>query len=111
MEKEKRCVRMRTKKELKKLAEDIFDGKVFGTWDIKGEENLIPMVFFVAAFAPEKIPKDTAHLFEYMENALPRCVNGKPMFMSCRILTKKELPLVMKNLEILRKLREQYRSG
>jgi len=103
---------MRPKKELKKLAEDIFDGRVFGTWDLsKGEENLIGMIFMVAAFAPEKIPEDTVHLFEYMENAMPRGVNGKPMFMSCRILTKKELPIVQENLGILRKLREQYRRG
>jgi len=101
---------MRTKKELKKLAEDIFDGRVFGTWELrKGEEKLIPMIFMVVAFAPGKIPKDTVHLFEYMENAMPRGVNGKPMFMSCRILTKKELPIVQKYLGILRKLREQYR--
>ena len=103
---------MRAKKELKKLAEDIFDGRVFGTWEIrKGEEHLIPMIFMVVLLAPEKIPKDTAHLFEYIENALPRGVNGKPMFMSCRILTKKELPIVQENIEILRKLREQYRRG
>jgi len=103
---------MRTKKELLKLAEDIFDGRVFGTWELrKGEENLLPMIFMVALLAPEKIPKDTAYLFEYMENALPRGVNGKPMFISCQILTKKELPIVLKNLVILGKLREEYRSG
>lgn len=103
---------MRTKKELNKLAEDIFYGRVFGTWEIKkGEEHLIPMIFIMVGFAPEKIPKDTAHLFEYMEEALPRGVNGKPMFMCCRILTKKELPIVQENIEILRRLREQYRRG
>jgi len=103
---------MRTKKELKKLAEDIFGGRVFGTWELrKGEENLISMIFLVALLAPDKIPKNTVHLFEYMEKALPRGVNGKPMFLSCQILTKKEMPIVQKNIEILKKLREQYRSG
>lgn len=69
----------------------------------------VELVFMVAGFldkkALAKMKKDNVvHFYEYMDRAMPRGINGKPMFTSCRMLTKKDY-------EVVRKLEADVRAA
>jgi len=78
----------RSDKELRELALDICEGRVFGSWMIKNMHDL-PMVFMSVALGVP-IPKDAAHLYEYWAESLPRSINGMPIFLNFKVVTKDE---------------------
>ena len=101
----------KTDAELETLAWDIIGGKVFGSWDIKNPD-MLRMSFMVLAFMEathmdEIKQNDIAHVYEYMDKAGPRSVNGMPCFFSASYLNKADaLKLLMRCQEIA-ELREQ----
>ena len=83
----------RTDQELRQLAADCADGKVFGSWMLQTQDQ-ISMVFMLI---PLMGPADLAHLkasayhvYEYLDKAGPRSINGMPMFLSLSTLTEEE---------------------
>lgn len=105
----------RTDKELRELAFYIFENKVFGTWSFRSDDemnSLMSMVFmpimFMKADDREKLVEEVIHIFEFYDKALPRGINGKPMFMSCRFITKEEWPKVTKYVDELIKQRKEF---
>lgn len=87
----------KTNGELKQLAEDIYAGRVFTDRDAmaKGMGDMLHMIFMPILFLDSEAKKDFVKrkpvlLYEYMSAAMPRMVNGCPMFMSVRYLTEKE---------------------
>lgn len=100
--------KMKTKEELKQLAMDIIDGKVFGSWMIKDLSD-IPMVFMVSVFMKKKdIPKDLAHFYEYNDKAGRMSVNGMPCFFSAHILLKKEAEKLQPLINEYREQKEKF---
>ena len=86
--------------DLKKLAKDLVDGKVF----LSSDPKEIQMCFMVLLFADSKdIPPDLAAVYEYYSEAGPMACNGKPMFMSARLLVKNDM-------DQLRLLVDQYKE-
>lgn len=77
-------------KELRQLAVDIVDGRVFGTWNIPEDElkGLLASVFMPLIFIKERLPENLGHIYEYLSEAGERAINGYPMFMSMRFLSK-----------------------
>jgi hypothetical protein len=86
---------MRTDEELKKIARDLYDGKIFTDRHLQSLDEL-RMVFMVLAFMDQTEIKQMEEnkvdmVFEYLDKAGPRAVNGKPCFFSCQTATQDEV--------------------
>lgn len=90
----------RSREELAGIARDVVHGKVFGTWSLpKKDSHLLSSVFMILAFASPTTAKEMAddgivHLFEYIDKAGPRSINGYPMFMSAHMVNKEESEII-----------------
>jgi len=97
---------MKTDKELKQIAIDIHSNKIFTDRQVENPRDLIH-VFLPLAFLTEKQINDLKEsspglIYEYMERALPRCINGYPTFASLNTLTQDEFKKMIfyyKNIE------------
>lgn len=89
---------MKTDKELKQLAKEVFDGTVYMAID---EYKL--MISFPLFITCGNLPEDTVALYEDYSKAGPRSINGLPFFMSCRYLIKDEF-------EVFKEYYEQYKE-
>ena len=102
------------REELKKLAIDIVEGRVFGTWNISSEEkNLIPMIFLPLNFIDERQfrrlkSRKIVHAYEHLDRAGPRTVNGYPIFFSCKFLTRKDWKRVVRYIRRYKRMRERF---
>ena len=79
-------------KDLKQIALDLYAGKIFCDRHCTND-NEIRMVFMpLSLMKPEQVQeladKKVAFIYEYIDKAGPRSVNGMPMFMSFRVLTE-----------------------
>ena len=103
-----------TEEELKTLALDISEGKVFGSWMLPPDqaENLMPVVFMPLALgAAEKIQEvDLWGIYEYVDKATRRTVNGYPLFTSFKMLTQDDCVTLNKYLDKLRQMKEEFLS-
>jgi len=79
---------LKTDAELRQLAADAVEGRVFGSWMV-GDTASLPLVFMPLALGAQ-LPKDTQHVYEYLEKAGPRGINGYPSFFSFHVLVKDE---------------------
>ena len=99
-----------TEVEINQLAQDIHAGKVFTDRHVQVADDLL-LVFMPFAFLQgddlEKM-NDVGMVYQYMNEAGPRSVNGMPTFMSFRTVSKSDLPLV---LEKVRKIRAAVDSA
>lgn len=95
-----------TEAELRQLAIDIMDGRVFGTWNVQDPRD-IGMVFMTLAFGA-RIPACVAQLYEYLDKAGPRSINGMPSFFSCRLLSRKMWFRLVPMLAELERQREEF---
>lgn len=77
--------RQRTDEELRQLCVDIFGGKVFTDRHLNNP-NDIGMVFMVVGLGGLDAESEPAMIYEYLDQAGPRSVNGMPMFMSCNVM-------------------------
>lgn len=105
----------RTEEELKQIARDLFHGKILTTRhqaliDNPGDISHVFMpLLFLAPELRERFQKQSpAMIFEYLEKAGPRTLNGMPMFMSMQWLDKEEDEKVM---EYYRKLKEAEKTA
>lgn len=95
---------MRTEEELKSLALMIMTNKVFTSGHLTGQEienGMLPHVFMPLLFMDsddpikEKLSKNEIGLiYADMDDAMPRSINGLPMFMRCSFLTTEETEIV-----------------
>jgi hypothetical protein len=83
-----------TDEEIKKLANDIYQGLVFTNRHIQNPDDLSRVFMSLNFLDEEQIKKFNADMpgmiYEYMENAGPRSINGMPMFMSFRVLNRED---------------------
>ena len=92
---------MKTDEELKQLANDIFHGVVFTSNHVPpGEEIMLGSIFMPLMLMTEEGQKDFLEkkpfmVYEYMDQAGPRSVNGYPMFMSLKFLIEDEYKKVV----------------
>ena len=103
-----------TDAELRKLAMDIMEGRVFGSWQIPSEEwaQMLGSVFMPLALGGQDvISDDTVHVFEYLDKAGSRFVNGYPMFLSCQCLMADDAERLRAMVEKLQADREAFLSG
>ena len=100
-------------KEIRQLAKDVCEGKVFGTWNIsEGETNNIPLVFIpIALMEKGSIPEGAVHVYEYFDKAGPRSINGMPIFFSCHFLFKEDAELLLKLIRAYQKKQAEFMEG
>ncbi len=101
-----------SEKELKQLAIDIVEGKVFGSWNIT-DADMLPMVFMVITFMDfDKIQElqddDIWHFYEYLDKAGPRSINGMPIFFSAHTITKDDWKKVIPLIKEFQSKKEQF---
>jgi hypothetical protein len=96
-----------TPEEIKKLATDTFKEKIFFSTMIREiDAHLLASIFIPVSLLDnnqiKQLAKDRVSAFyEYMDKALPRVINGYPMFSSMRTITVDDLAevqLLVKNL-------------
>ena len=81
----------RSDDEIRALAVDVIEGKVFGSWMVPHEDSdLLGSIFMVLNFLDLDGREDIGHVYEYLGEAGGRGVNGYPSFMSIRYLNKEE---------------------
>lgn len=87
-----------SEEELKVIARDIVDGKIFSDRDLRKADveggTMIGMVFMVLFLMPNPAAfiEDAGLLYEYWDQAGPRSINGYPCFFSVRKIIKKDMP-------------------
>lgn len=104
-------VPVRPDQELKKLALEYTEGKIFGSWNIHetDQKSVIGMVFMPITFMLKKdLPEDIAHVYAYMHEAGPRSINGYPMFYSCYMLNEADYKKFVEYVNKIRKQREEF---
>lgn len=84
------------KEDLKKLALDMHKGLIFADTQIQ-QPNMLVMVFMPLALMPinKKWVDQVGLIYEYLDKAGPRSVNGMPTFMSMRIVPRADLPMLI----------------
>lgn len=106
----------RTDKELKELAFYIFENKVFGSWSFRDANQasmLMGSVFMSAMFMPEEernAMKEAGviHFYEFYDKALPRSINGCPIFMSMHLILREEWDKITKHIDALVEQRKEF---
>ena len=105
----------RDDKELKQIAMDLADGKIFTDrhFSLQEAETLAQMVFMPLALMDEQqVPlfmAEQPHLiYEYYDKAGPRAINGYPMFFSMQWLRKDEAATMFGYYEKLLEIRKAF---
>lgn len=88
-----------TEKEIADLANDMYRGLIFTDRHVQNPKD-VPSVFMPIIFMKkEDIEKLKANppgmIYEYLDQAGPRAINGMPMFMSLRMISVKDTEKVM----------------
>lgn len=87
---------MKTDEQLKQLAKDIFTGLVFTNNHIPPDDPMalgivfIPLVMMNDEQQKDFESKKPGMVYEYLDKAGPRSMNGLPMFMSFQFVTEDE---------------------
>lgn len=79
--------------ELREFIDAFISGRIFTSNHIpEGNGDLIAMVFMPIAFGAvtKETAEEVALVYEYLDKAGPRSINGMPIFFSCRLLHKKD---------------------
>lgn len=99
-----------TPEEIKQLAIDVVEGKVFGSWMIPTKDlNLLERIFIPLALAkPEELPEDISVIYEYRSKALPLTIDGYAVFFSFRYLSNENRELLAKEMSLYHKLKTQF---
>lgn len=104
--------------ELKKLAVDFCEGKIYTSDCIPPEEFdreptilgriFMPLVFMSEEQRKEFVEKEIACIYAPLDSAMPRICNGVPSFSSCSMLNKEEHTEYWKHIENYRKQKEDF---
>lgn len=102
-----------SKEELSQLAKDIAMDKVFCSCFMSDHElNNIGMVFMPLALGaladmPKEMVDDIGFVYEYYTEARTgRCINGMPIFFSCRMVSKADARRIGEKVKEIKKVME-----
>ncbi len=104
---------MKTDQELKQLAIDIYDNKVFTDRHIREGESahriaVIFMPIALGAFKTKEEIDDLGLIYEYYDKASPRAINGYPSFFSFNTLTKAECEIMSTHYDAYSELKNKF---
>jgi hypothetical protein len=96
-----------TDAELKKLAVDIVDQKVFGSW--MAPDSLIANIFIpLRKGGSDMVPEDVSCLYEYMDKATGMLAHGYPTFFSFKFFTNEERERLVPMIERYRAIKKEF---
>jgi len=104
----------RSNDELNQLAKDLHAGRIFTDRHINNQEDF-PHVFMIVGLGGfSKLNKEDVEkiglVYEYLDKAGPRSVNGMPIFMSIQMLNINDTNKLIEKYEKLRKAEEEALS-
>lgn len=85
-------IRAMTNDEVFVFVEGLLNGDVYTSQQVP--EHLVPLVFMPIGFSTEKIDPDVGLVWANIKTDQTmgnRCINGYPMFASCRLMLKADL--------------------
>jgi len=89
-----------TDEEIKKLADEIYRGLIFTDRHIQNPDDISRVFMPLVLMKEEQIEEFRANppgmIYEYMDKACPMSINGMPMFLSFRLLSKEDAKKVDK---------------
>jgi hypothetical protein len=101
----------RSETELRQLALDIMEGKVFHDRMIEKEDGeMIRSIFLPLSLAliPVEAVQTWGLTYQYFTEAGERGVNGYPVFMSVKIVHREDMPFLSKLTEEIKARREAF---
>jgi hypothetical protein len=107
---------MKTEKELKQIAVDFAEGKIFSNLhiDMEIDGNMLAMVFMPLALGAnisEQVESGECFMiYEYLSEAGPRSVNGMPIFFSMRYISKDEYIIMMQHYNNFVDMKNEFLS-
>lgn len=105
----------KTDEELKALAFDIFQGKVFTDRHLADVRDIsvvfMPLSFLSEAQIEQLKADDPGLIYEYMEKAGPRAINDMPCFFSMNLLSQDDAKKVMEMCKELTAMKDQVGVG
>jgi hypothetical protein len=100
--------------EIRRLAVDVCEGRVFGTWNIpECDARLVGSIFLpVGLGALAEMPAEEidrfGEIYEYMDKAGERAINGYPMFFSMRLLEKDDATALREEIGRYRAMKAEF---
>ena len=105
-------IAIKTDNELKQIAVDLFDGKIFTDRHCRSEREVTSSFMIISLGGLSKMSKkrreDIGMIYEYLSDAAPVSMNGNPVFFSMRILTKNETKKMFEFYENYKTLKESF---
>lgn len=102
----------KTDDELRSIAADIYEGKIFTDRHCRSESDIrmtfMPLVLGGLKDRTEEELKDIGIVYEYMSAAGPMAHNGMPIFFSCRFLNVSEMKRMEAYYEKYKMLKEDF---
>ena len=99
---------MKTDDEIKEIAQGILNGQIFCDRMIRPEEfeqmatSIFMSIGLMGLEQWEEFKKqDIGMVYEYLDKASPRAINGYPIFFSAHILTKADAKRVYETMKLL----------
>jgi hypothetical protein len=99
-----------TDKELRKIAKDLIEHKIF-TDRMAPNPELLYSIFMCLIFVDEKLMNDIKYaglIYEYYSSASKMSINGYPIFYSFRMLTKEDSKTMFKYAREYKRLRDKF---
>ena len=100
--------------ELKQLALDVVEGRVFGSWSVPEDEVRMLMSIFLPLALCEKehlkdlVDQNITGFYEYLDKSNSMAVNGYPTFMTVKMLNSADLGRLYPMIEQLIKQRREF---
>jgi hypothetical protein len=103
-----------TQQELVALARDFYGNLVYSLWDIQ-DSSLVTSVFMILNFLDQETldkwkDEPPGLIYEYLREAGPRSINGCPIFMSARFLTKGDADKLLKILQEMERTQNELEA-
>jgi len=108
---EKKPVSSKTHEELKQIAMDLVDGKIFTDRSIdQTDSRLFASIFMPVMFGcfNDKDINTVGLVYEYLSEAGPRSINGYPIFMSLRMLNREDTQIMSEMAQKYDKLKTEF---
>jgi len=102
--------------ELKDIARDLADGKIFSDRHLwESNQYLFPSVFMVIALADQRFIDNMQHaeisfVYEYLKDSGPTAINGFPIFFTCRMLNKKDSEKMFKYYDKILEMKKKQQE-
>ncbi len=94
---------------LKAFVVDYCSGRIFTSLHLSETElDILPMVFMPLALGA-KVPEDVVVVWEHLDKAGPRSINGYPSFWSCHFMNKADYARVRPVIEAELKRRAEIK--